>query len=115
MLGALLNAVYRSCLPEAGQGGQSTAQVAALAQNVTSGVAEAGRSGSASLAHVVQSAFVSGLSATMWVSVGVCFVGAVVVWTALPDDRAASLQQLAVRGPRAQEAQSTHALDAAAD
>lgn len=113
VLGALLNAVYRSELSDLSE--LSKAQVAAPGQNVTSGAAEAARSGSVSLARMVQSAFVGGLSATMWVSVGVCLGGAVVVWAALPDDRAAGGNASAVTSPRAQEAQSTHALDVAAD
>ena len=78
VLGALLNAVYRSGLPVAGtaaQAGLSSAEVAALGQNVSSGVAAAARSGSPGLEHVVQSAFVGGLAATMWVSVLVCLLG----------------------------------------
>lgn len=115
VLGALLNAVYRSGLPHAGQSGLSVAQVTALGQNVTSGVTEAARSGSVTLEHTVQSAFVGGLSATMWVSAVVCLVGALIVWVALPDDRATSRQETAVPGRPGHEAQSSHALDVAAD
>ncbi|MDN5765038.1 MAG: MFS transporter [Humibacillus sp.] len=115
VLGALLNAVYRSGLPEAGQGGLSQAQVAALGQNVTSGVAEAARSGATGLERIVQSAFVGGLSATLWVSAAVCLAGALIVWVALPDDRATSRSAAVPAGQQDQEAQSAHALDATAD
>ncbi|OFE17820.1 hypothetical protein BA895_13505 [Humibacillus sp. DSM 29435] len=115
VLGALLNAVYRSGLPVGGTGGLSAGQVAALGQNVTSGVAGAARSGSAALERAVQSAFVGGLSATLWVSAAVCLAGACLVWVALPDDRVTSRGEAAVPAQPAQEAQSSHALDAAAD
>ncbi|MEO5745352.1 MAG: MFS transporter [Terracoccus sp.] len=115
VLGALLNAVYRSALPAGGQGGLSAGEVAALGQNVTSGVTEAARSGSPRLEHAVQAAFVGGLSATLWVSAAVCLAGAFIARVTLPDDRAPSRNTVAIPGQPTQEAQSTHALDVAAD
>ena len=63
----------------------------------------------------MQAAFVGGLSATLWVSAAVCLAGAFIGWVTLPDDRALSRNTVAIPGQPAQEAQSTHALDAAAD
>ncbi|HWI33036.1 MAG TPA: MFS transporter [Lapillicoccus sp.] len=84
VLGALLNAAYRSALP----GGLPAELSDALARNVATGMAVAAESGSTSLEYAVRSAFVSGLTATMWVSAAICVVGAGVVWRLLPDGRA---------------------------
>jgi hypothetical protein len=82
-LGALLNAAYRSGLPS----GLPATLSGAIEQNVASGMAVAGQSGSASLEEAVRSAFVGGLTATMWVSAAVCMLGAAMVWRFLPDSR----------------------------
>ncbi|HEU4997733.1 MAG TPA: DHA2 family efflux MFS transporter permease subunit [Lapillicoccus sp.] len=82
-LGALLNAAYRSGLPS----GLPTAVSSAVEQNVASGMAVAAQSGSASLEYAVRSAFVGGLTATMWVSAVICLLGAAMVWRFLPDSR----------------------------
>jgi MFS transporter, DHA2 family, multidrug resistance protein len=84
VLGALLNAAYRSGLPA----GLPTELSDALARNVASGMVVAAQSGSASLEYAVQAAFVGGLTATMWVSSAICVLGAGMVWRFLPDGRA---------------------------
>jgi len=84
VLGALLNAAYRSGLP-AGLPGELSE---ALGRNVATGTVVAAQSGSASLEYAVQSAFVGGLTATMWVSAAICALGAAIVWRFLPDGRA---------------------------
>lgn len=82
-LGALLNAAYRAGLPS----GLPVALSDLLGRNVATGMAVAQQSGSASLQHAVRSAFVGGLTATMWVSAAICLLGAVMVWRFLPDGR----------------------------
>ncbi|HEU4331636.1 MAG TPA: hypothetical protein VFR40_11005, partial [Lapillicoccus sp.] len=82
-LGALLNAAYRAGLPT-GLPGELTD---ALARNVATGMAAAAQSGSSALAEAVRTAFVGGLTATMWVSAVVCVLGATMVWRFLPDGR----------------------------
>ena len=51
-------------------------------------MAVAAQSGSVSLEYAVRSAFVGGLTATMWVSAAICVFGAAMVWRYLPDSRA---------------------------
>jgi hypothetical protein len=48
-------------------------------------MAVAAESGSASLEDAVRSAFVSGLTATMWLSAAICLLGAAIVWRYLPN------------------------------
>ncbi len=91
VLGALLNAAYRSGLPTAGL---SPELAAVLGQNVAAGVEVAARSGSPTLTLAVQQAFVGGLTAVMWASAAICLLGAVVAWVALPDGRAAAAPHL---------------------
>lgn len=87
LLGALLNDVYRNHIADAGAG--LPAPVAdAVSQNVVSGATVAERIGSSDLANLVHSAFVQGMSATLWVSAAVAVVGAALVWRYLPDGRA---------------------------
>jgi hypothetical protein len=50
-------------------------------------MAVAAQSGSATLEYAVRSAFVGGLTATMWVSAAICLLGAAMVWRFLPDSR----------------------------
>ncbi|MEP6649038.1 MAG: DHA2 family efflux MFS transporter permease subunit [Lapillicoccus sp.] len=83
ILGALLNAAYRSALPTGLPGELADA----LSRNVATGMAVAAQSGSASLEYAVRSAFVSGLTATMWISAVVGLLGAAMVWRYLPDSR----------------------------
>jgi MFS transporter, DHA2 family, multidrug resistance protein len=82
-LGALLSGAYRSGLPTGLPGELSEA----LGRNVATGMAVAAQSGSVSLEYAVRSAFVGGLTATMWVSAAVCLAGAAMVWRFLPDSR----------------------------
>ena len=84
VLGALLNAAYRSGLPT----GLPVELSNALGRNVATGMVVAAQSGSASLEYAVRSAFVRGLTATMSVSAAICVVGAGMVWRFLPDGRA---------------------------
>ncbi len=83
ILGALLNAAYRSGLPA----GLSAGLTQALERNVATGLAVAAESGSAGLEDAVRSAFVSGLTATMWLSAVICLLGAAIVWRYLPNSR----------------------------
>ena len=86
-LGALLNDTYRNHVATAVAG--LPAPVAdAAGQNVVSGATVAERVGSPELANIVHSAFVQGMSLTLWASVVVALVGAVLVWRNLPDGRA---------------------------
>jgi EmrB/QacA subfamily drug resistance transporter len=83
VLGALLNAAYRSGL----RTGLPAELSDALGRNVATGMAVAVQSASPSLEYAVRSAFVGGLTATMWVSAAVCGLGAAMVWRRLPDGR----------------------------
>ncbi len=86
-LGALLNDTYRNHVATAVAG--LPAPVAdAAGQNVVSGAIVAEHVGSPELANIVHSAFVQGMSMTLWASVVVALVGAVLVWRNLPDGRA---------------------------
>jgi hypothetical protein len=88
VLGALLNVAYRSGLPT----GLPSDLAEGLARNVATGMAVAEQSGSASLEYAVRSAFVGGLTSTMWVSAVICLLGAAMVWRYLPDSRAVAAE-----------------------
>ncbi len=83
VLGASLNAAYRSGLPS----GLPGPLFEALGRNVATGMTVAAQSGSAALEDAVRAAFVGGLTATMWVSAAICLLGAATVWRYLPDSR----------------------------
>ncbi len=109
VLGALLNDVYRASLPTTGV----TPELAvALADNFSAGVAAAAHTGSPSLETAVQTAFVSGLSATMWASAAVCLIGALLVASRLPDGRVVGSLEVAAAPPVEEAAESSHAADA---
>jgi EmrB/QacA subfamily drug resistance transporter len=104
-LGALLNATYRAGLPT----GLGDALTEALGRNVASGLAVAAESGSAQLAYAVRSAFVGGLTATLWLSALVCLLGAIMVWRRLPDGRLEAAHQGGPASSPAHTAESEHA------
>ncbi|PRZ43199.1 EmrB/QacA subfamily drug resistance transporter [Antricoccus suffuscus] len=83
-LGAVLNGVYRSHVQVAGL--PATA-AHAVRDNVASGVAAGQGIGSSALVDSVRSAFVSGMSATLWISCGVAILGAVLTLLFLPDGK----------------------------
>ena len=56
------------------------------------GMSVAAQSGSASLEYAVRSAFVGGLTSTMWVSAAICLLGAAMVARYLPDSRAVAAE-----------------------
>lgn len=111
VLGALVNGIYRASLPTAGVPPELAA---ALGQNVSTGVAAATHTGSLSLVAAVQAAFVSGLSATMWVSAAVCLFGALLVWSRLPDGRDLGSPEVAAGPLFEKTAESPHAADSSA-
>ena len=88
VLGALLSAVYRAGLPT----GLPAELADTLGRNVATGMAVAAQSGSVSLEYAVRSAFVGGLTSTMWVSAAICLLGAAMVWRFLPDSRAVAAE-----------------------
>jgi hypothetical protein len=55
-------------------------------------MAVAAQSGSVSLEYAVRSAFVGGLTATMWVSAAICLLGVAMVARYLPDSRAVAAE-----------------------
>ena len=80
-LGALLNHVYRTQVDTAGL----PATVAgAVRESAQAGVVVAHQTGSATLAHSVASAFVSGMDAALWLSAGVAVAGALVALLRMP-------------------------------
>ena len=88
VLGALLSAAYRAGLPT----GLPAELADTLGRNVATGMAVAAQSGSVSLEYAVRSAFVGGLTATMWVSAAICLLGAAMVARYLPDSRAVAAE-----------------------
>jgi MFS transporter, DHA2 family, multidrug resistance protein len=108
LLGALLNGVYRSALST---DGLPRDVEAAVRQNVASGVAVAERLGSPSLLQAVQAGFLTGLVATVWVSTGVCVLGAVLVWLRLPDDRSVADHTAVAAPPTPDAPESAYAAD----
>lgn len=81
-LGAVLNGVYRSRVQVEGL---STPIATAVRDNVATGVAAGHSIGSAAVVDSVRSAFVGGMSATLWISCAVAVFGAVLMLLFLPD------------------------------
>jgi EmrB/QacA subfamily drug resistance transporter len=80
-LGAVLNGIYRSRVDVTGV----SAEVAARArESVSGGVLAASESGSVDLLISARSAFVVGMDATLWASVAVALLGAVLVLLRMP-------------------------------
>ena len=105
VLGAVLNAAYRS---QVGDLSVPDGARAAVADSPQTGITVAERLGDPGLIHGVRSAFVHGMDATLWVSAVVAVVGAIAMWRLLPGDVPAS----ASREPAADAAESAHAVDA---
>jgi MFS transporter, DHA2 family, multidrug resistance protein len=81
VLGAVLNAVYRShvsTLPV------PTGTRSAVADSPQAGLAVANHVGDPGLVHGIQSAFVHGMDATLWVSAALAVLGACAMWWRLP-------------------------------
>jgi len=87
VLGAILNGVYRSHVAVLAMPHGVRADVVDSPQG---GVEVAQRLGDPVLAQGVRAAFVHGMDVTLWVSVAVALVGAVVTWRLLPGDVPAS-------------------------
>jgi hypothetical protein len=104
VLGAVLNDAYRSRVDGLAVPSDLHTSVADSPQ---SGITAVQRLGDADLVHGVQTAFVQGMDATLWVSAAVAVVGALVMWWRLPGDPPASRP-----APGADAAESGHALDA---
>ena len=82
-LGAILNGAYRS---RVGDLSVPDGAHAAVVDSPQAGITVAERVGDPTLTHGVQSAFVHGMDATLWVSVVVAVVGALAMWWRLPGD-----------------------------
>jgi hypothetical protein len=105
VLGAILNGAYRSrvadlAVPDGAH--------AAVADSPQAGITVAQRIADPELIHGVQSAFVHGMDATLWVSAVVAVVGAVAMWWLLPGD----VPVPASREPATDAAESGHAVAA---
>jgi MFS transporter, DHA2 family, multidrug resistance protein len=81
ILGSVLAAAYQSQLHLASL---PAATAGAVRSSVFAGLAVAGKLGSASLAHMVRSAFVHGIDALLWVSAGLAVVGVILALAFLP-------------------------------
>jgi Na+/melibiose symporter-like transporter len=81
ILGSVLAAGYQSQLHLASL---PAATADAVRNSVFAGLAVAGKLGSASLAHMVRSAFVHGIDALLWVSAGLAVVGVILALAFLP-------------------------------
>ncbi len=86
ILGSALSSVYQSHLHLSGL---PVAAAAALRGSVFAGLAVAGKIASRSLVHEVRGAFVSGMDAALWVSVGFACAGVACALIFLPDRRTA--------------------------
>jgi EmrB/QacA subfamily drug resistance transporter len=106
VLGAVLNDAYRSRVADLPVPADLHATVADSPQSGTTAVERLGDPG---LVHGVQSAFVHGMDATLWVSAAVAVVGALVMWWRLPGG-----VPTATPTPEADAAESGHA-EVAAD
>jgi MFS transporter, DHA2 family, multidrug resistance protein len=81
ILGSVLAVSYQSQLHLANL---PAATAAAVRSSVFAGLAVAGKLGSASLAHMVRSAFVHGIDAQLWVSAGLAVAGVILALVFLP-------------------------------
>ena len=81
ILGSVLAAGYQSQLHLASL---PAATAGAVRSSVFAGLAVAGKLGSASLAHMVRSAFVHGTDALLWVSAGLAVAGVILALAFLP-------------------------------
>jgi len=81
ILGSVLAVSYQSQLHLANL---PAATADAVRSSVFAGLAVAGKLGSASLAHMVRSAFVHGIDAQLWVSAGLAVVGVILALAFLP-------------------------------
>ncbi len=105
ILGSVLAAGYQSQLHLANL---PAATAGAVRSSVFAGLAVAGKLGSASLAHMVRSAFVHGIDALLWVSAGLAVVGVILALAFLPwRGTAADIPPAASRQP-AEGEESAH-------